>query len=96
MKAGKLYTKEEKEAKEAKEATKYGEPFLSTPESKSDGDDKEVEVEAPTTEEQQLEAFFVEQECEVKRKPIIISMAKRLKVAYLFINVHKAPEDEND
>jgi hypothetical protein len=96
MKAGKLsYTKEEKKAKEAKEATKYGEPFISTPESESDGDDNEVE-EAPTTKEQQLEAFFVEQECEVEKKPIINSMAKRLAVAYLFINFHGASEDEND
>jgi hypothetical protein len=97
MKAGKLsYTKEVKEAKEAKEATKYGEPFLSTTASESDGDNEEVEVEALTTKEQRLEAFFVEKECEDKKKPIINSMAKRLAVAYLFINVHGALEDEND
>jgi hypothetical protein len=95
-------TKEGKKAKkknastteEAEEAKIDKEPFP-TPEPEPDDDDcsvEEEEVETPTTQEQRLEAFFQEQECEVEHKPILNQMAKRLAVAYLFINIHGAPK----
>jgi hypothetical protein len=53
-------------------------------------------AEAPTTEEQRLQAFFLEQDSEVQKQPAIDQRARRLAVAYLFVMVHGAPEEEKD
>jgi hypothetical protein len=55
-----------------------------------------MEVEATTTEEERLEAFFLEQDLEVEKQPILNQKAMRLAVAYLFVRVHGSPEDESD